>query len=608
MRPTCEWGDGELVASFAETRNEDAFAELVCRHGPMVLAVCRRALYPDSHTADDAFQATFLVLATKAALIRPADQVGAWLHGVAVRVARRARAWVGKIAQSSPTSLDEFPSLSHQPDPDAADLRALIDDVLACLPAKYRSPVVLCDLEGKSRKQAATALGWSEGTLSGRLCRARKLLAERLARRGVALPIVGGSVGILAQPALAVVPPQLVASTIHAAALLAAGAATTEVVSQSVAAFTRGGYPSMSATALKFLVAGFGCLGLALGGFSLLTPQAAAEAKREPIPVRIQMSDFVSAAKPEEPKGWLNARTFKHNSPLTALAFGPDIVVSSDSKAGLIVWNAKLGKEKEVLVDVAKIQGAANPIERIQISSDGAWIYMVGSDGQNISQCSVAKEKRIFPGVSFGPAVKFFGVSADGELWLKTDAQVGQGKKLILFQNKFAENTVGFLVQHTFDHKDIVDFAVAGDKDVIATIAGGTLRRWEKGNEKPTWEVALDGFEPTRLVIAPGGEIIAASGKNGEVRLFNAKAGKSAGALKGHMGSTLAIAFDADGKRIATGGEDKTVRVWDLEAGKEIAVLKGHADAVVDVAFSPSGETIASGSKDGTVKLWEFKK
>src|SRR5262245_66466761 len=146
--------DGELVRAFATAQDEGAFAELVRRHGPMVLSACRRVLHPDSHTADDAFQATFLVLATKARAVWPPERVGAWLHGVAVHVAKRAKAWVRKLVPSAPSELDKLPVIVTEPEPDAAGLRATIDGVLAGLPAKYRLPVVLCDLEGKTRARS----------------------------------------------------------------------------------------------------------------------------------------------------------------------------------------------------------------------------------------------------------------------------------------------------------------------------------------------------------------------------------------------------------------------------------------------------------------------
>src|SRR5262249_15503455 len=162
------------------------------------------------------------VLATKVQTVSPPERVAAWLHGVATLVAKKAKTWARKLAPSAPADLDRVATQS-QSDPDAADVRAKIDEVLATLPAKYRAPIILCDLEERSRKEAAAALGWSEGALSGRLARARKLLADRLSRRGVVIPgLAGSGLGVLlpASAALANVPVQLAASTVRTATLV----------------------------------------------------------------------------------------------------------------------------------------------------------------------------------------------------------------------------------------------------------------------------------------------------------------------------------------------------------------------------------------------------
>ncbi|VTR96685.1 regulatory subunit : Putative regulatory subunit (Fragment) OS=Gemmata sp. Wa1-1 PE=4 SV=1: Sigma70_r2: Sigma70_r4_2: LRR_6: LRR_6: LRR_6: LRR_6: LRR_6: LRR_6 [Gemmata massiliana] len=252
--------DGELVCRFVEARDEAAFTELVRRHGPMVLAACRRVLDPDVHTADDAFQATFLVLASRAAKISPPERVGAWLHGVAVRVAQKARTWARKIAPAVPGDLAAIPHVVREANPDADELRAQIDDALAGLPSKYRVAVVLCELEGRSRKEAATALGWSEGTLSSRLARARKLLADRLARRGVTVPAVGLG-------AAATVPVHLAAQTTRTAALVATGAHTGNVIPARVVALARG--VSVRPAGFKLVAAVLTLAAVALGGAGL---------------------------------------------------------------------------------------------------------------------------------------------------------------------------------------------------------------------------------------------------------------------------------------------------------------------------------------------------
>ncbi len=197
--------DGRLVARFARTRDPDAFAELVRRVGPMVLGVCRRVT-GDAHLADDAFQAAFLVLARRAADVNPAEAVRGWMYGVAVRVAREARVVSARRrAREAPVpAVPDRPAESYQP-PDADALRAL-DEEVAALPDHVRVAVVLCELDGVSRRDAAGRLGVPEGTISSRLAKGRKLLADRLRKRGIA------ALG-LAALAPAVVPPRLVAAT-----------------------------------------------------------------------------------------------------------------------------------------------------------------------------------------------------------------------------------------------------------------------------------------------------------------------------------------------------------------------------------------------------------
>lgn len=228
-RVECLPTDGALMTAFIEMHDDGAFAELVYRHGQMVWSTCRRVLHPDIHAADDALQAVFLILAIKASEVSPPDRVGAWLHGVAVHVAQKALKRGERYIPVSPVDLDKVPVMTKEADLDLAAFRKVIDEILAGLPAKYRSPVILCELEGRSRAHAAQTLGWTEGTLSGRLARAKKLLADRLTRRGYSLPSAGLTL-LLVQPSGTSLPASLVASTLRAAAILSAGADSSSVV------------------------------------------------------------------------------------------------------------------------------------------------------------------------------------------------------------------------------------------------------------------------------------------------------------------------------------------------------------------------------------------
>ncbi len=199
--------DGQLLGRYVSHRDGLAFEQLVRRHGPMVLGVCRRLLL-SPEDAEDAFQATFLVLARKAASVHPRERVGPWLHGVAYLAARKARAAATR-RRAREKQVRNFPEPATLADGLWTDLAPLLDQELARLPEKYRLPVVLCDLQGRTRAEAARQLGWPEGTVAGRLARGRALLAQRLSRLG--LPLSAGVLTVvLSQNASACVPLTLV--------------------------------------------------------------------------------------------------------------------------------------------------------------------------------------------------------------------------------------------------------------------------------------------------------------------------------------------------------------------------------------------------------------
>src|SRR5262245_38342312 len=178
--------DVQLLQRFAANCDEAAFAALVRRHGPLVWGVCRRVL-KHTHDAEDAFQATFLVLARRAATVAWRGPLSGWLYGVAHRVAVRTRADAARRAQREARAAVRPPA-----DPLAEvtgrDLCAALDDELQHLADKYRLPLVLCYLQGRTRDEAAAELGWSLGTLKRRLAQARERLRARLTRRGLSFP------------------------------------------------------------------------------------------------------------------------------------------------------------------------------------------------------------------------------------------------------------------------------------------------------------------------------------------------------------------------------------------------------------------------------------
>jgi RNA polymerase sigma factor (sigma-70 family) len=274
-----EW---QLLERYVERRDEVAFEALVTRHGPMVLGVCRRILGV-SEEAEDAFQATFLVLLRRARDLGPRDAIGPWLYGVATRVASRARVRVERHrrVQTIPPEFAVADRTGAAIDPDLVEI---LDQELGRLPGKYRSPLVLCYLEGRTHEEAARDLQWPLGTVKGRLSRARELLRSRLARRG--LTPSAGIGGILASPDLRIVLERpLVSRTVGASARLAAGQTIAQVVPQSITSLVEGVLANMFLAKMKWAA-----LAAVAAGFAFTSAAVLGRQDAEPKPVEPQAS------------------------------------------------------------------------------------------------------------------------------------------------------------------------------------------------------------------------------------------------------------------------------------------------------------------------------
>src|SRR5262249_54907882 len=254
--------DCELVRRFLRQRDEAAFEGLLRRHGAMVLRVCRRVLN-NEHDAEDAFQATFLLLARKASSLRSQASVASWLHGVAYRVALKARAGAGRrrchegfAAEPARVAPDVLADVTLR------EMEMLLDEELARLPEKYRTPLVLCCLEGKTRDEAAGLLGWSSSLIKSRLEEARDLLRCRLTRRGLVLSLPLLASALARQTASEALTPALAAATVRAAVLFTGGKAMSAgAIPAQVATLTEGVLRTMWISKLKLA----GVLFLAVG-------------------------------------------------------------------------------------------------------------------------------------------------------------------------------------------------------------------------------------------------------------------------------------------------------------------------------------------------------
>jgi RNA polymerase sigma factor (sigma-70 family) len=231
--------DRELVAALMARRDEAAFAALVERHGPMVLAVCQRVLH-NAHDAEDAFQSTFLVLIRKASAIRKPDAIASWLYGVAYLTARKARQ-----ANARQRAL-EF-AAACQPRVGHTEPSGVLDEEISALPERYRAPLVLCELEGRSRREVASQLRIPEGTLSSRLAKGRQMLARRMRRHGWTL---SGAV-----PVGTKLPTSIAMSTVAAARSILLGREMAGAVSPGAIALSRGVMRAMFISRLKTLTA-----------------------------------------------------------------------------------------------------------------------------------------------------------------------------------------------------------------------------------------------------------------------------------------------------------------------------------------------------------------
>jgi RNA polymerase sigma factor (sigma-70 family) len=286
-----ELSDCDLLERFVGARDEAAFTVLIERHGPMVLGVCRRAL-PNLHDAEDACQATFLVLARKASSVRKKTSLSSWLHGVACRVAAKlkrdhARRTTRERGIDAPAPRDPAAEVSWR------EVQAILDEELERLPERSRAPLILCYLECMTRDEAAKQLGLSPTTLCGRLERARYLLRTCLSKRGLTLAAAISATAVGEGAAQAALAPSFVVSSTNAAMVLAAGQPLTEaVVGTHVLALTQEVIKSMFLTKLKLGTVAVLCAGLFMavigGSFTSLSiaqdakPEAAVDALARP--------------------------------------------------------------------------------------------------------------------------------------------------------------------------------------------------------------------------------------------------------------------------------------------------------------------------------------
>jgi RNA polymerase sigma factor (sigma-70 family) len=331
--------DGDLLRAYLRNHAEEPFQLLVQRHGGMVLGVCRHRL-ADHHAAEDAFQATFLLLARRASSIRRPESVAAWLHRTAIRVCTKARrAENCRRSREVPLIADTAREESYSTAGSTSDVLIALEEEVERLPERYRTPLLLCYWRGMTQAEAARCLACSEGSVKARLERGRKQLAKRLTQRGLAPQAI-----LVAPLAGAKVPPALLARTM---ALTPQGAA----VPPTVATLVKGVSASLGSTTRYVVGALVTAVAFTLGGVATHEHQRAEAPAQPAIPKGERKHKPAEALLPEGAIARIGSPRLRHGGEVDAVAFSTDgrwlaSASGADKDRSVRVWDLADGAEK----------------------------------------------------------------------------------------------------------------------------------------------------------------------------------------------------------------------------------------------------------------------
>jgi RNA polymerase sigma factor (sigma-70 family) len=620
--------DGDLLTRFTIDRDPEAFAELVQRYEAMVMNVCRRLL-GNGADADDAFQATFFILARKARSIRKRDSVGSWLHGVAHRLSHqmlskmttrlRCEVKLRQAAQSMPSAEDPVRLASLR------ELSVILDDELRHLPVVCRAALVACHLQGLSTAQAAHQLGVATSTLKSRLQRGRDLLRQRLHRRGIDLSLAALT-AVLAEQSRAGATPALVRVTVQAALCVAAsgtGSVATRAAALATDALRTGAAGKIRlavSAALAFAVVGLGI------GFLKSSPGGAAANASAGTNQDIALANAGQGeagldrlGDPLPPGAILRLGTarFRQPSGVVAIAFTTDgkQLVSAGNHV-IRVWDADTGKELRQLAAINIMGLAVSPRGKV----------MASAQNNNVQVWDLATLKPTFNCHSPGFAVA---ISPDGSVLATGGRSARRSEKsdpVVLWDLK----TGNKLQSLSGSMYQVFGLAFSPNGKLLAAVSCGNSGFAPPQSARPEivrlWDVEtgklqeLDGHTEgaTSLAFSPDGKVLATGAQDGRLIWWDSGTGKQLRKLKldedvyyypkrNRIGSggIQALAYAPNGKTIASANHDGTVRLFEAATGKQLQVLRGHAHSVVSVAFSPDGKVLASGSNDQTIRLWD---
>jgi RNA polymerase sigma factor (sigma-70 family) len=571
--------DAQLLTVYIEQQEDAAFAALLRRHGPMVWDVCRRVI-PNSHDAEDAFQATFLVLVRKAAGIAPREMVGNWLYGVAYRMALKARATAIRRGARE-RQVQVIPENTTKPHDSGHDLRQVLDQELNRLPRLYRIAIVLCDLEGKTRNEAAAELGCPPGTLAARHSRARTMLAKRLARHGFSVSGAALVAVLQANEASACLPASLASSTLAAASGLATGQPGTGIlISADVAALTDSLLKTTFAAKLNIAAVVFLAATVIGGGIALAIRPGAG-----PAVAALQEEDGpTDEARPAE-KPVAEPPPRKEN---TSSAERPD------------------GNRATATLGLLRTIQHGGEIRCVVFSHDGKYLLTGGEDhAAHLWETATGKHlvgplthDAIITAVAISPDDKtLVTASFDGtaRLW---DANTGTPRARIM-RHRGA----------------IYAAALSPNGKYIATGSTDlTAQLWDASSGAAVGAPLLHNAVVSDVTFLPDGKTVVTSGWDGAVRKWDVATGKPLGLFLAERCGVTSMSIGLEGRIVLTGSRDRGGRLWEVATGRPISAPFKENSYFANVAFSPDGKTFLTGvfTKQGvdavepsTAQLWE---